>query len=243
MQSVKQSIEGPDGFHVGLKLQSDELVIVRNLIESQWLKAIQEADIGKARLFEARGISRYHELAHLLDHSKMWPKSKRILPSEAVKIFRKTSLIESLSSEFGSFEISGEEGIEKEEVYWRLVRPDCLSDVGPLHADEWFWALGHGKTPVGHKRVKVWISIFAEKGKSGFKFVRGSHKKSWRYHGVKKDGFIKPQIDEDEERLGAELFMAEPGNVIVFHDCLLHGGLPGDNMTRVSLEFTMFVKI
>jgi hypothetical protein len=79
-------------------------------------------------------------------------------------------------------------------------------------------------------------------GQNGFKYVAGSHRKKWRYHGVLKDGLMKPQIDEDESALGAEIFMSQPGQAIVFHDKLLHGGAPGGSTTRVSLEFTMFVK-
>ena len=25
--------------------------------------------------------------------------------------------------------------------YWRIVRPNKVNDVGPLHRDEWFWKL------------------------------------------------------------------------------------------------------
>jgi len=54
------------------------------------------------------------------------------LPFDAVEIIRSASLIVSLEKEFGLFEIYGEDGIEIEEVYRRLVRPDGLSDVGAL---------------------------------------------------------------------------------------------------------------
>ncbi len=242
MNNIKKILEGPDGFSTGLRFNSDELETVRGLIKLQWLQRIKETSSGLAKVFENLDMNRYHEKSHLLDHKNMWPKSKRILGSDAVQTIRQTSLIKALEAEFGQFEISGEDGIEKEEIYWRLVRPDGLTDVGPLHADEWFWKLGHGQTPVGHQRVKVWISIFSEPGKNGFKFVAGSHKKDWRYHGVERDGFVKPEIDEDEASLGAEFFQGKPGDAIVFHDRLLHGGQPGGTFSRVSLEFTMFVK-
>jgi hypothetical protein len=53
---------------------------------------------------------------------------------------------------------------------------------------------------------------------------------------------VKPQIDEDENSLDAIIFDSKPGDAIVFHDRLLHGGAVGGSSTRVSLEFTMFVK-
>jgi hypothetical protein len=242
MTNIKQMLEGPEGFNTEVRFTADELAMVRGLIKSQWLQRIEESGAGRSKVFENMDMNHYHEQCHLLDHKNMWPKSKRILGADAVKAIRQTSFFKTLEAELGPFAISGEDGIEKEEVYWRLVRPDGATDVGPLHADEWFWALGHGATPAGHKRVKVWISIYSERGQNGFKFVSGSHKKTWRYHGVAKDGFMKPQIDEDEYTLSVEIFMSQPGQAIVFHDKLLHGGAPGGSNTRVSLEFTMFVK-
>ena len=242
MMNIKQALEGPEGFSTDARLTPGELGIVRGLIRSQWLKRIEESGEGRSKIFDNLEMDRYHEQCHILDHRTMWPKSKRILCADAVKAIRETSLMKTLEVEFGSFVISGEDGIEKEEIYWRLVRPDNPTDIGPLHADQWFWDLGHGKTPAGPQRVKVWVSIYSEMGQNGFKYVRGSHKRGWRYHGVTKDGMTKPQIDEDESALDAEIFMSEPGQAIVFHDKLLHGGEPGGSTTRVSLEFTIFVK-
>ena len=242
MTAIKEKLEGPKGFCTDVRFTPDELSMVRGLIKAQWLQRIEESGAGRSKVFEDLEMNRYHEQCQMLDHKNMWPKSKRILGADAVEAIRQTSLIKTLEAEFGPFAVSGEDGIEKEEMYWRLVRPDGVTDVGPLHADQWFWALGHGTTPLDHQRVKVWISIYSELGQNGFKFVAGSHKKEWRYHGVVKDGFVKPQIDEDESALGAEIFMSQPGQAIVFHDRLLHGGEPGGTTTRVSLEFTMFVK-
>jgi hypothetical protein len=242
MINIKQMLEGPGGFYTEVRFTPEELTIARELIRSQWLQRIEESGSGNSRAFENLEMNRYHEQCQMLDHKNMWPKSKRILGADAVKAIRQTSLIKTLEAGFGPFAISGEDGIEKEEMYWRLVRPDGVTDVGPLHADQWFWNLGHGTTPMGHQRVKVWISIYSELGQNGFKFVAGSHKKEWQYLGVAKDGFVKPQIDEDESALETEIFMSQPGQAIVFHDRLLHGGEPGGTTTRVSLEFTMFVK-
>lgn len=242
MTRIKQMLEGPVGFSTDLSFLPSELSMVRKLIKEQWLQRIEESGAGRAKFFENLDMDRYHEQCHDLDHKNMWPKCKRILGLDAVKAIRQTSLFKSLEDEFGSFAISREDGIEEEEVYWRLVRPNEVNDVGPLHADEWFWTLGHGTTPAGHQRVKVWISIYSEIGKNGFKYVVGSHKIKWRYHGVIEDGLTKPHIDEDEATLGAKIFQSQPGQAIVFHDKLLHGGSTGGSTTRVSLEFTMFIK-
>ena len=193
--------------------------------------------------FEGCGIERYHEASHLIDHGSVWPKKVRILPQNAVSEIRKMSFVNKLEDYFGSFEISDEDNVGREEIYWRLVRPNEKNDVGPLHADSWFWGLGHGTTPNNMVRVKVWIGIYVEPGLNGFVYVPESHLKNWPYHAVLKDGFKKPKIDVDEGSLNPLLFKSKPGDTIIFHDKLLHGGALGKgNRTRVSLEFTMFVK-
>jgi hypothetical protein len=238
---IINALEGSDGFETSLMLTKKELDIVRNLIRSQWLQRINEYQPSLTPLFESIEIDHYHEYSHLLPHESFWTKSKRIMSSDSVKIIRQTSIFKKLELSLGKFDISGEDSVEKEEIYWRLVRPNGANDVGPLHADEWFWVLGRVESPANHQRIKVWISIYSEPGKSGFKFVRGSHKKSWRYHGKLTGTTIKPQIDEDEASLGVEAFISKPGQAIVFHDKLLHGGMVGGTLTRVSLEFTLFL--
>ncbi len=242
MEKIKTLLEGDPGYMIGLHFQPAELAMVRGLIKDQWIERIGAASPQAVGTFEHMEMNRYHEACHLVDHKNLWPKANRILSREAVEAIRGTSLIRALEEEFGRFTVSDEEEVGHEEMYWRLVRPDSATDVGPLHADKWFWDLGHGKMPPDHQRVKVWISIFSDTGKNGFKFVEGSHKREWRYHGVERDGFVKPQIDEVESDLNAVIFASRPGDAIVFHDRLLHGGAPGGSSTRVSLEFTMFVK-
>ena len=89
-------------------------------------------------------MDRYHEKSDLLDHHAIWPKEARILSLENVKEIRQMSFFEELESDFGTFEISDENDVGREEIYWRIVRPNEGQDMGPLHADAWFWELGHG---------------------------------------------------------------------------------------------------
>ena len=116
--------------------------------------------------------------------------------------------------------------------------------MGPLHADAWFWELGHGYTPPNVDRVKIWIGIFVEPGSSGFRFCPGSQLKEWPYHGIRKDGIMKPVIEVPEEDLSPVVFAGKSGDAILFHDRLIHGGQSSGvgKKTRISLEFTMFVK-
>lgn len=236
-------IENGLGYCLELSFQKDELNLVRSLIEAQWIENLKRVAPEYVEQFLKCGIVNYHTLAHLIDHAAAWPKINRILPKNAIDFIRTTSLLKSLGDIYGDFVISDEENIGHEEMYWRLVRPNQTSDVGPLHADAWFWELDHGSTPANVKRVKVWIAIYCEPGMNGLRVVPDSQKRRWRYHGEYRDGFSKPQIDEDEATLPIKLIHTQPGDAIVFNDLLLHGGaINKGEQTRVSLEFTLFVK-
>lgn len=239
---LRESLEGKAGFATGLRLEKEELARVRNLIKNQWRNRISQVVPEQTEAFADRGLDRYHELSHLLDHGSIWPKRERILPAAAVSEIRQMSIVKQLESELGEFTISDEEEVGYEEIYWRLVRPNASKDVGPVHADGWFWDLGHGITPTDKQRVKVWIAIYCEPGMSGLRIVPGSHLEDWPYHGEMRGGIVKPQIDFKEEDVPLELFNSQPGEAIVFHDRLLHGGaVTRGDRTRVSIEFTMFV--
>lgn len=240
---LRQAVEGAAGYHQGLALEPAELDRVRKLISRQWLSRLRERTPQQAAAFGAVGIAGYHQVRPLVDHAALWPKAVRILPREAVAEIRQMSLFRRLEQAWGAFAISDEENVGSEEIYWRIVRPDEPADVGPLHADCWFWELGHGNTPSGVDRVKVWIGVYCEPERNGLRIVPGSHLHNWRYHGVTgPNGMVKPQIDEDENVLRPQLVPLQPGEAIVFHDRLLHGGAVnrGDR-TRVSIEFTMLV--
>jgi len=241
--SMREAVNGTLGYATNLSLPEDELRSVKALIEAHWLDHLQECAPDQSQNFSELGIERYHENAKCIDHSSEWPKNNRVLPAEAVAEIRRTSLFEQLKEEFGEFAISDEDDYGWEELYWRLVRPHEPSDVGPLHADKWFWELGPLKSPDDVERVKCWIAIACEPGLNGLQVVPKSHRRDWRYHGEQRFGMTKPQIDENEDALNPQLIPLEPGQAIVFNDRLLHrGAVNRGNFTRVSLEFTMFVK-
>lgn len=241
---VDEALENGPGFYLGLKLRDDELKIIRDLVENQWLSNIHKVTPINSSIFSNNGLEKYHENDHLLSHALSWPKATRILPKKAIDVIRATSFFKKLEEVYGAFDISDEEDVGYEEIYWRLVRPKKPSDVGPLHADSWFWDLGHGKMPANvKKRVKVWLALFCEPGLNGLRLVPESQKKEWRYRGEYRDGFSKPQIEENEADLTIELAYTKPGDAIIFHDKLLHGGaINQGESTRVSIEFTIFVK-
>lgn len=238
---IARAVRGEAGFSLALQLAPDELARLRELVEAQWLGVIGRQAPESVAAFRAAGIAHYHEHAARLPHATLWPKAARILPRAAAAEIRAMAFMEDLAGAFGPFTISDEDEVGWQEIYWRLVRPGQPGDMGPLHADRWFWDLGHGTTPAGRERIKVWVALVTEPGRSGLRVVPGSHRREWRFHGEPRDGRLKPQIDEDEEALGATLLATEPGDAVVFHDALLHGGAPNrGTLTRVSFEFTLF---
>lgn len=240
---IKNDVFGELGYSTKIRLSSEELEVLRQLVKCQWLEQLKKIYPTSDELMSQVEMSNYHLYSDNFDHQNMWPKKNRILPIESVEKIRSLPFMKTLSDELGDFMISNEENVEREEIYWRLVRPKSPTDVGPLHTDAMFWNLGHGTTPSDCKRIKVWIALFCEKGKSGFCYSPGSHLKDIGFTSIKKNGILKPIIEPlILEKLEVVPFDTEPGGVIVFNDDLVHGGLVGGTKTRVSLEFTMFVK-
>jgi hypothetical protein len=241
---LRVSVFGDAGVTTRLAMSAAELAEFRGLITEHWLSRIAERYPARlAQEFRAAGMENYHRLADRIDHKALWPKRARLLPPEAVARIRAMNFMRALAEEFGTFGISNEEKVYPEEIYWRIVRPQMKSDVGPLHADAWFWALGHGNMPPDTVRIKVWIPFYSELGMNGLKVLPGSHRQNWPYHGEMRDGSLKPQGDFDEQNVPMELLVIDPGTLVVFNDRLLHGGaVNAGSTTRVSAEFTMLVQ-
>lgn len=238
--NIKNKVFGNEGFSLDLNLSSDELVSFRKFVTTQWLDRIRLSYPNVADIFEDIGIERYHEKSDLIDHKTNWPKVSRILPSSCIEIIRKMDFFSSLQFELGELDITDEENVGWGEIYWRIVRPNTMDDIGPLHADAWFWTLGHGNIPPNKDRIKVWIPLFCEAGLNGLRVVPGSHLKEWNFWGEKRDGFVKPQFDEKASGVCPQLLYTQPGQIVVFNDKLLHGGsLNQGQQTRISVEMTL----
>jgi hypothetical protein len=247
MLKLKEKIFGDVGFSSDLKLSTNELDIFRHIVSEHWLSVISH-HYPELRDEAIRvGIENYHQFSHQIDHSKLWSKYNRILPPSSVQQIKQLPFYSTLKAEFGEFTISDavhtkqEQG--REEIYWRLVRPHVESDIGPLHKDKWFhdaFNEGYGMFPEGTITVKVWIPLYCEVGKSGLAILPGSHFKTWKYHIEVIDDVPKPRLDE---KVNADLIPTEPGNMLIFNENILHGGVPNiSNKTRVSAEITMIFR-
>jgi hypothetical protein len=241
-----KDINGENGYSLHLKLSDQDLSIIQKMIRIQFLYRLQLLIPKEVYLFNNIEIARYHEFSHLINHAEAWPKYARVLPREAVAIIKEMEFFKKLKMAVGDFTISDEESFGWENIYWRLVRPGN-SDYGSLHADKWFWDLGsYGKVAdYPHERLKIWMAVHTVCGKNGLRVVPGSHrKKDWKWHMEMKNGLKKPVLDENEDSLDLELLPTEPGQTVVFHDELIHGGAINlADKTRVSLEFTLLVPL
>jgi len=244
--NLRQMVNGEDGYSIELKLIEPELDLMHKMIRIQWLYRLQMLIPKQVHQFDEVGMGRYHELSHLIDHAKAWPKYSRVLPKEAVLIIKEMSFFQILKEEFGDIVIADEERLGWENIYWRLVRPG-QSDIGSVHSDRWFVKLGYYGDEINdhdYERVKIWISLNATPGKNGLMVVPSSHRKfDWKWHAEERYGQKKPVIDEDITKLNLVLLPTEPGRMVVFHYDLLHGGAPNlANTTRLSMEFTFLVR-
>jgi hypothetical protein len=236
-------VHGPAGFAC-VSMEAAELARLRECIREQWLYRLQLAVPREVRRFAAIPMDQYHTLAHLVDHASLWPKVSRVLPARGAEIVRSLSFFRRLESEYGDVRIADEEGFGWPNIVWRLVRPR-QKDIGPIHADEWFWEVRPQQERLpGFIPVKVWSAIHCNGGKNGLRLVPGSHRQrgKYRYRREDRNGMVVPAYDGDEDALPFEVPKTDPGDAIVFNHFLLHGGVwNAEEATRVSAEFTIFV--
>ncbi|MFO0823448.1 MAG: phytanoyl-CoA dioxygenase family protein [Gemmataceae bacterium] len=218
-------------------LTTQELEFIRGRITAQYLDRLGQLQPDLVPLARDRGIARYHTLPVNFDHGKSWPKSTRLLDAKHVADFSRMGFFKRIQSQIGPSAV-----ISHDELNWRLVRPNQPTDIGPLHADKWFWdaGYGYGSMPAGFDRFKIWMAIHTEPGANGLCVKPGSHRQEWKHHFEEKDGVRKPVFDEDPDAIGTELLPLGAGQMVMFHDELLHGGVVNRGQTcRVSIELTV----
>lgn len=237
------AVNGRPGFWYGPLLSDTELARVQSFIRRQFLERIHELAPETLPVFSAAGPQRYHLHSHMIDHVAAWPRHARLLPRDAIDFLQQSSMIKKLTAAFGAAEITNEVENGAPEIVWRLVRPGHPDDVGPLHADGWFWDINGWPIPAKRKRIKVWTMVHGEVGRAGLRIVPGSHaNKNWPYQVERRHGLAKPVFDEAASGLRPDLLSTPSGVSVVFDDGLLHGGaMTRGDQCRVSFEFTILV--
>ena len=183
------------------------------------------------------GPFNYAKTHHLLKHSEIWPLAERCFTELQVasvqNIFAKKLPWQ--------FDISAED-THIDKVVWRLVRPGYPEDVGPVHADQWFWDANEWKVPEGKRPLKLWAMI--GDGDSGLSVAPGSHRKKWNFDVEHRHGKLKPIFDPKDHGVRMVPLVVPAGHGVIFDHNLLHGGLPCPpyNPCRVSIEATLLIR-
>jgi hypothetical protein len=229
-----QEINCGNGFAIDA-LEGAELASIRSMIVSQYLEQISSAAPELRAAATAAGIDNYHTLTLPFDHGSFWSKERRVLDASTLTEFEKMGYFRRIRQYLPSAKIY------HDDLMWRVVRPNQPSDIGPVHADKWFWDAGNGSIPADHERLKIWIAVFTEPGLNGLTIKSRSHlSDEWKRHYEFKHGKMKPVLDESEEELKMELLPLKAGQMVLFHDALLHGGALNRATTcRVSIEQTI----
>ena len=236
MLKLKNTIENKIGYKI-FKTNHNDIRNIKSLIQKSFYKTLK-----KHRLNHCL-IENYHDLMvsdHL--HKKMWIRKNRVASKELVNYLENKSYVfKILKKEFRKLSFSKKVDPKKPDVYWRLVRPNKKNDVGPIHADEWFWKSNRWKLSKDKKVLKVWMLLSNNLNK-GLKVIPNSHKKkSWIYKKIFKDGIFKPKFDEKKNLYKIKNLVTPKGKVLIFNYRLLHAGLINKSKsTRISLEFSLY---
>ena len=246
--TVVKNIPNNDEYYLNYFLNKEELNYYRKTIENQWFYRLQILDPKIASFIYKNNITitNYHLISNRINHSIAWNKSSRILPPSFVDWFLNTEFAKTLENKFGNYTISDEDDMGFPNIYWRLVRPNEPSDIGPLHRDSWFWILNTNFPKPNYKfhRLKVWISIFVEPNLNGLKVEPKSQlRDDIEWKGEERHGINKPVLLTTNDNINPILLNTKAGQAVIFNDELIHGGsLNNGNHCRVSTEFTLLIK-
>ena len=189
-----------------------------------------------------KNFSHLHEAAvHIVENCfpDFMDKPARILPEKlAGKMLEELEANGFLTKSNSEF-ITDEENLGYPNVYWRIVRSNQSKDVGPVHADKWFWDLGDATIPDKYERTKTWLPLLQDNRSPSLLILPGSQKIDYSYdYRVDKSGRRKPIFHNDIVLNSMIPAPVSTGEAIIFHDRLLHGGRTTGSL-RVSMEWTL----
>lgn len=246
--NIKKDIYEDPGYSLDYHLKDNELQRLREIVEEQFFHVIKSHYPEKLNLFKDLGLENYHKGSYEIDHAKLWPKLSRCLENQACDEIKDMGFFKKLEEDFSPFMLGRvvyerEVDWQRDEMYWRIVRPNEPTDVGTLHADRWFhesMKIRERVFPQGANALKIWIPLYVEPGANGLEIVEGSHKKKWNFKAVDIENTMKPRLDLDEDKVPRKLLRTEPGQLVIFNEDLVHvGAVNQGQTTRISLEITL----
>ena len=238
MLRLRNTIEKKIGYRI-FRTNKSEINYIKSLIQESFSKTLKKNNL-KVCL-----IDNYHKLK-ISDkmHKRIWTRKNRIASDKLIYYLKNKSFIfKVLKKEFGEVKFSQKVDKKNPDSYWRLVRPNKFNDVGPIHADEWFWEANKWKFPKNKKIFKVWMLLSNNLDK-GLCVIPSSHiKKNWIYKKVHKDGIFKPIFNKEKNSYKIKKLNTPKGKILIFNYGLLHSGLINkSDETRISLEFSLYYK-
>ena len=209
-------------------------------------------DIGRLiidRIYSLTGqkiesVEKYHTLPDSVHELLLSKKDSRVFPHKSVqKILSMPSFLK-LQDYFAGFAISDvvteDHELNRKEIYFRLVRPHRLSDIGCPHCDFWFHKAYDLKYGGPGTTWKCWIPITVEPRKSGLEFFPHALLNEVRYSADNK----RLSCDKGQAALGKPLLVpVQPGDALFFRDDVIHSGAVNEGSdTRSSIEITFIQK-
>ena len=227
------------GFIPSLGLSNQELKIFNSKLRDHVCE--NAATISKALADELAlvGLAKLHEVIDDSHHTKLLGKMNRIIPGEMVNYLKSTECFQNFEELFGAYHLSDEEGIGREQVCFRIVRPQKAQDVGSWHKDRWFWDHHGFQNKNKSGRVKAWSQLIGDPKLSGLNFVPGSHLLDVEYKTVEHNGKLEFILaDRDQVETSAQ-FSGRLGEFVLFNYDVLHvGAMNHGSDCRVSIETT-----
>ena len=140
-----------------------------NLVRSIITKTI-EKKLG----FWINDLSQYHHYVNNEQHNLFKNKLSRILNEEDANSILSLSSVVAMLNKLGEYKITDvklPDGTfqNRPEVYFRIVRPKSISDVGQLHCDAWFDQL-YGIDYGGKPALKSWTLLWGNWDNPGLEF-------------------------------------------------------------------------
>jgi len=195
-------------------------------------------------IIERISISNYHDFSDMIDHETIWKRTNRLFCPDGIKFVENTGFFKALIDYYGDIRITNEIHQSGPEIVWRIARPNAENDVGPIHADKWFWDINGWPIGDGKKLVKLWMLLQGSSGTGGGLLIKPFSQVSnqFSYSVIEVDGVRKPVIDRPSEKIVMENLSADPGDAVIFSYQLLHaGGITSGKQCRVSIELTLEV--
>ncbi len=131
---------------------------------------------------------------------------------------------------------------DDEEVYFRMVRPFFLSDVGVPHADSWYHKIyGEDGSEELANSFKIWIPVFPEPGTVGLSIWPQPNALYKDFKIYKKNKVEVPAIsDKDMQQIKLQPIPLKAGELLIFPPETIHCGMVNyGTKNRVSIEITL----